>query len=117
MSLLSISCPDESLVIAFDPTYLPKSGKHSPYIDRFWSGCAGRALRGQELGGLAAVSLEHNTAIHLEAVMTPDSDTLKLNDQTRIDHYAQIIVDRAEQLNASLTTMNLAKTMHLQNQK
>jgi len=98
MSLLALACKDEPLVIAFDPTYLPKSGKHSPCIDRFWSGCASRALRGQELGGLAAVSLDHNTAFHLEAVLTPDSDTLKRKGQTRIDHYAEIIVERADQL-------------------
>jgi len=32
--------------IAFDPSFIPKSGNQTPGIGYFWSGCAGRALRG-----------------------------------------------------------------------
>lgn len=29
----------DRLAIAFDPGYVSKSGKHTPYPGRFWSGC------------------------------------------------------------------------------
>ena len=32
--------------IAIDPSYVSKSGKHTPWIGYFWSGCAGQAKRG-----------------------------------------------------------------------
>lgn len=30
----------DDLAIALDPTFIPKSGKHTPGIDYFYSGCA-----------------------------------------------------------------------------
>lgn len=38
-------------IIAFDPSYLPKSGKHTPHRDTFWSGCLGKAIKGLEIAG------------------------------------------------------------------
>ena len=32
--------------IAIDPSYIPKSGKKTPWIGYFWSGCAGEYKRG-----------------------------------------------------------------------
>jgi len=29
-------------ILAFDPSYLPKSGKKTPHRGKFWSGCLGR---------------------------------------------------------------------------
>ena len=37
---LILSLPEEERIIAFDPSYLPKSGKHTPGASYFWSGCA-----------------------------------------------------------------------------
>lgn len=34
--------------VAFDPSFIHKSGRKTPGIGYFWSGCAGRALRGIE---------------------------------------------------------------------
>ena len=57
-------------MIAFDPSYVSKSGKHTPGIGYFWSGCAGRAKWGLELCGFAAVDIEANTALHYFAAQT-----------------------------------------------
>ena len=57
-------------MIAFDPSYISKSGKHTPGIGYFWSGCAGRAKWGLELCGFAAVDIEANTALHYFAAQT-----------------------------------------------
>jgi hypothetical protein len=59
------------LMIAFDPSYLRKAGKHTPGVGYYWSGVAGAAKWGLEIAGIAAVDLEARTAYHLEAVQTP----------------------------------------------
>ena len=41
--------------LAIDPSYIPKSGKKTPWIGYFWSGCAGEYKRGLELMGIGVV--------------------------------------------------------------
>lgn len=79
--------------IAFDPSFIPKSGKKTAGIGYFWSGCSSRALRGLEIGGIAVVDIENNTALHLEAVQTFCKDN-----QTLLDFYAQTLIERKEEL-------------------
>jgi len=86
------------LIIAFDPSYLPKSGKKTPNIDKFWSGCLGKAVKGIEIGGLGVVDVEQNTAFNLEAIQTPNQAELKNRGQSLVDHYANIIIERKETL-------------------
>ncbi len=95
--LINESC-SEQLVIAFDPSYIPKSGKHTPGLGKFYSGCAQRALKGLEIGVLAAVDIAQNTAMSLEAIPTPPKKTLKKQDKSLVDHYAKVIIDRASKL-------------------
>lgn len=88
----------DQLVLAFDPSFLSKSGKQTPHLDRFWSGCLGKATKGLEIGGLAVVDLHNNTAFHLESVQTPGKESLKAKGWSRVDFYAQIIISRYEKL-------------------
>lgn len=81
--------------IAFDPSYINKSGKHTPGLGYFWSGCAGRPKWGLEIAGLAAIDIENHTALHLEAVQTFADDN---KDSTLVDWYANIITSREESL-------------------
>jgi len=85
-------------IIAFDPSYLPKSGKHTPGRGKFWSGCLGKAVQGIEIGGLGVVDIKHNTAFNLEAIQTPSPTKLKEEGKSLVDHYAKIIIDRWEQI-------------------
>lgn len=87
-------------ILAFDPSYLPKSGKKTPHLDKFWSGCLGKAVKGIEIGGLGVVDIEHNTAFSLEAVQTPCQAELTAKGQSLVDHYAKIITDRKAELQA-----------------
>ncbi|MBP8966569.1 MAG: transposase [Paludibacteraceae bacterium] len=80
-------------VLAFDPSYLPKSGKHTPGTGYFWSGCAGRSLWGLEIGEIAAIDLDNHTALHLEAQQTIASE-----DKTLLDIYADTLSSRSKQL-------------------
>lgn len=95
--LIKESCSPH-LIIAFDPTYIPKSGKHTDHLGWFWSGSSGKALKGLEIGGLAAIDVENNTAMSLEAVQTPSAKELKLQGKTLVDHYGDVIVQRAVSL-------------------
>ena len=78
----------------FDPSFLPKSGKCTDGVGRFWSGCAGEAKRGLEFSGLAAVDLEDKTALHVLAVQTVERGS----DESLLDYYASIITINADKL-------------------
>jgi len=82
--------------IAFDPSYLNKSGKKTPGVGWYWSGCAGKAKWGLEIGGIAVLDVDNHTAFHLEAVQTlPDKE----NDQENLcSWYARILKERKETL-------------------
>jgi len=73
-------------ILAFDPSYISKSGKKTHGLGSYWSGCAGRAKRGLEICGFAAVDIALNTAFHLNAIQTPMSKDFNL-----LHYYCQII--------------------------
>ncbi len=80
--------------IAFDPSYISKSGKKTPGVGYFWSGVAGKSKWGLELSGLATIDLIRKTAFHLEAIQTTDLQ----NNETLLDFYTRKILERKEQL-------------------
>lgn len=80
--------------VFFDPSYVPKSGKHSPGLSRFWSGQAGAVKRGLEIGAFAVGDLEQHTAFHLSATLSPSSAELKEKGQTLMEHYVWLVTER-----------------------
>jgi len=86
------------LINAFDPSYIPKSGKDTDHIGKYWSGCSQKVLRGLEIGGFAVVDIENNTAFSLEAIQTPSPKELKLEGKTLVNHYASLVIERKETL-------------------
>jgi len=92
---LTLSHGGRRFVIAFDPSYINKSGKKTPGVGWYWSGCAGQAKWGLEIGGLAAIDLDNHTAFHLEAVQTliEDKQATSLT-----DWYVNVIKERKETL-------------------
>ncbi len=93
---LTLSHGSGRYAIAFDPSYISKSGKKTPGLGWYWSGCANKAKWGLEIGGLAAIDIDNHTAFHLEAVQTINTD----EQQTLIDWYAGVIADRKDTLGA-----------------
>lgn len=83
--------------IAIDPSYISKSGKKTPGLGYFWSGCAGKSKWGLEISGLAAIDIKNHTAFHLDAVQTFTDDS---SDSTLVDWYAKIITSRKQSLKA-----------------
>lgn len=52
-------------VIGFDPTFLPKAGKHTPGVGKFWNGSAQRAESGLEATLTAVIDVERRIAFPL----------------------------------------------------
>jgi hypothetical protein len=73
-ALVKANC-SEKLGIIFDPSYISKSGKHTPGVGYFWSGSAGKMKRGLEIGALAIGDLENKTAMHFIAEQTIESES------------------------------------------
>ena len=84
--------------IAIDPSFIPKSGKRTPYIGRFWSGCAAKAMRGLEILGVSLIDADNKECISLYRVQTPNSKTLQVADWTLIDWYLFAIEKQKELL-------------------
>ena len=95
--LIQQVCSASRLIVA-DCTFLPKSGKATPKIGKFWNGCVGKAMPGLELSTVAVVDIEKHTAFHLGSLLTPGDLP---DDESRIDFYVKQITDRA----AELTTL------------
>jgi hypothetical protein len=75
-------------VLAFDPSFVPKSGKSTYGLDRFWNGTHSRAEKGLEIGVLAWVDVTANTAYALSVEQTPPA-LLADPEHSRIDAYVQ----------------------------
>jgi hypothetical protein len=89
-ALVKKSCGKE-LIAAFDPSFIPKSGKQTPGLGRWWSGKDQCALKGLEISSLAIVDVAAGTAMSLEAVQTPSKDVLQAKKQNLVSHNVNII--------------------------
>lgn len=89
----------EELIIGFDPSYIPKSGKQTPGLGYYYSGVASKYKKGLEIGNISIIDINQNTAYHLEAIQSPKSKKGVVGDhKTLVDHYAEVIVQRSEKL-------------------
>ena len=73
-------------IVAFDPSYIKKSGKKTFGLGAYWSGCAGKMKWGLDICGFAIVDVIQNTAFHLNAIQTPTSKGMNL-----LQYYCHII--------------------------
>ena len=87
-------------VLALDPTYLPKSGKKTPGVGKYWSGAVQKALWGLEVSLLSVVDVDKRTAWHLDAVQTPSLSEREGQDISLTDHYAQTVAWQADNCRA-----------------
>ena len=89
----------DEVLIGFDPSYISKSGKHTPGLGYFYSGCSGSYSPGLELGSFAALDVNQHLAYHLIAVQSPSAKRDRISEsKTLVDHYAELFLDKAEQL-------------------
>ena len=93
----NIACIDwqkETYIGIVDCSFLPKSGKATFGLDKFWSSCAGKALSGLEVSVLACVGVVSKQTWALDATQTPaklEADTAK--GYTRLSFYLEQLAD------------------------
>ena len=71
-SIISKHLTGRRKAIAIDPSYIPKSGKKTPWIGYFWSGCAGDYKRGLEILGIGVIDIDNHECMTLGSIQTPD---------------------------------------------
>lgn len=91
-------CTGSFLALAVDPSYIPKSGKKTPWFGKFWSGAAGEAKKGLELMGIGLIDVDNHECMTLGAFQTPDSMTLEDMDYNLIDWYREQLISRKDRL-------------------
>ena len=91
---------NEEVIAALDCSHITKSGKKTYGLDRFWSGCLNRAVKGLEISMLSLIDVKTRKAWTLDVLQTPaglskkESDTCK----TRIDFYIEQVQKCASKL-------------------
>jgi hypothetical protein len=97
VELVKSNCGGQ-LIAVFDPCFLKKSGKCTYGRGQFWSGTAGKALKGLEVGCLCFVDVQAGTALHALAEQTPPQQALKEKGQTLVSHYKGVVEKHLEQI-------------------
>ena len=77
--------PDQAWVL--DARFVPKSGKHTSGLDRFWNGSHNRAEKGLEISTLAWLDITDNCAYGLSGEQTPPSAETSDPEAPRMDIY------------------------------
>lgn len=87
-ALLGLTLGDSADCIgAIDASFMPKSGKKTDGLGKFYNGSAGAPERGLEASLISVVDLRSNTAYAIEAQQTLDQP-----DRTRADLYAEHVL-------------------------
>jgi hypothetical protein len=79
------SAHEQALVI--DASFVPKSGKKTYGLDRFWNSSHGRSEKGLEISTLAWLDITANCAYSLSVQQTPPTSEVTDPEATRIDVY------------------------------
>lgn len=69
-SIISRHLTGKRKAIAIDSSYI--SGKKTPWIGYFWSGCAGEYKRGLEIMGIGVIDIDNHECMTLGSIQTPD---------------------------------------------
>jgi hypothetical protein len=93
--LINEYCGEERILI-FDPSYVNKSGKSTPGVGYFWSGCASAMKWGLELSSIAIGDVENHTALHYNVSRT--LPIKKTDEMTLLDFYAGLLVKQAKEI-------------------
>ncbi|MGH8848295.1 MAG: transposase [Polaromonas sp.] len=92
--------PAHELIAAQDASFIPKSGKKTYGLGKFYNGCASRPERGLEISAVAVVDVTQKGAYVASVEQTPPTPELKKEqaDATRLDHAIQQMQAARERL-------------------
>ncbi|NJN34959.1 MAG: transposase [Saprospiraceae bacterium] len=82
------------VIAVTDCSFISKSGKHTFGLDKFWSGCLGKAKKGLEISVLGLIDVFTAKAWVLDVTQTPaDLSSKEEGKYTRINFYIEQILD------------------------
>src|SRR4030095_3089803 len=79
--------PEHAQALVMDASFVPKSGKHTYGLDRFWNGSHSRTEKGLEISALAWLDITDNCAYCLSVEQTPPTGVGLEQETSRIDIY------------------------------
>lgn len=95
--IVSCSCSDE-VILAFDPTFIRKSGHDTQGLGYFWNGLEKRMKTGLEVGCLAAIDVKNQTAFHLDAIQTLPTKERRKKGLSLMAYYRNFILSKIDHL-------------------
>ena len=81
--------PEHEQALVIDASVVPKRGKKTYGLDRFWNGSHGRSEKGLELSTLAWLDITDHGAYCLSVEQTPPTDKTTDAEATRLDVYLE----------------------------
>jgi hypothetical protein len=86
-AILHVIPPTHEQALVIDASFVPKSGKKTYGLDRFWNGSHSRTEKGLEISALAWLDITDNCAYCLSAEQTPPAAKTPNAEATRMDVY------------------------------
>lgn len=89
--------------IAIAPSYIKESGKCTPCVGPYWSGCAGAVKRGLEILGIGLIDVDLHECMMLKAVQTTLDNGNE--DMSLYDWYAKVLKDNKQVLQRTTSVL------------
>jgi hypothetical protein len=86
-AIIQVIPPAHEQALVLDASFVPKSGKKTYGLDRFWNGSHSRTEKGLEISALAWLDITDHCAYGLSVEQTPPIDKTTSSEATRIDGY------------------------------
>jgi hypothetical protein len=86
-AITAVLPPTHEQALVIDASFVPKNGKQTYGLDRFWNGSHSRSEKGLEISTLAWLDITDNCAYCLSVEQTPPTNTPPAAEATRIDVY------------------------------
>lgn len=90
--IISKVTPSQKRIAVIDASFLPKSGKHTEGLGKFWCGVESRPKKGLEISLISVVDRHTRQAYALDVRQTPPENTDETN---RLDFYIAQLKDAA----------------------
>ncbi len=87
VAITAVIPPEHAQALVIDASFVPKSGKKTYGLDRFWNGSHSRTEKGLEISVLAWLDITDNCAYGLSVEQTPSTGEAPEPETTRIDGY------------------------------
>jgi hypothetical protein len=96
--------PESQTILAVDCSFIPKSGKQTYGLDRFYNGSAAKTEKGLEISAMAVVDVTNNISYHLSVQQTPATEEI-----TTISNHQKIDIAQITRINYYLAQLEATR--------